>query len=158
MAAELVRKAEFGRMLGVGGSRITQYLATGMPVEPNGRIRVSAAMAWVEAQGFKPRPARATPEQIDNRRRIEANKADLLDLELAERRKSLADRRKVEDAVFRFMRAERDGWLAWVSRAAPSLAGALGVDQTVLFRHLDEAVRAQLAELGKGPGEPLRDV
>jgi phage terminase Nu1 subunit (DNA packaging protein) len=44
-----VKKAEFARILGVSPARISQYVASGLPVLSNGRIELELARRWLKA-------------------------------------------------------------------------------------------------------------
>lgn len=42
-----VKKAELARIIGVSKGRVTQYLARGLPEEPDGSIDLDRAKAWI---------------------------------------------------------------------------------------------------------------
>lgn len=159
-----------------------------MPSRPDGRIDVSEAVAWLQANmpntlpprlragegasseagptdaagadaaaGPKPTPAQAPapPAQgpVTAKQELDAVKVALLRLELAEKEGRLVDRRAVESIVFQRARADRDAWLSWVARVAPSIAAAVGCDVADLQTVLEAAAREHLNTLARMPLE-----
>ena len=155
-----MRKGEFAEALGVTKARVSQHISKGMPVEPNGWVHFERAKDWIERNSAR-RLQRLDPEQrqrLASKGAIEAHRAELLELDVAQRRGTLVNKKLAEDALFRWARAERDSWLAWTARMAPTIAGELAADQAAVFRVLDRQVRAHLADLAEKPLEPLADV
>lgn len=157
--AEMTKSAFAGR-LGLSAGRVSQMIADGLPVLPNGKVPVEAAEAWYRANvrqtvnGSK----HSANELSGIRMQREAAQRDLLQMDIARRSGSLVDRKAVELAIFDRARAERDAHMAWVSRLAPVLAAELGVDVSPVYAALDRELRRHLQELADTPlSELLRD-
>lgn len=154
-------KKGFAEHVGVTAGRISQLIASGLPVEANGRIHVARGVAWMRdnidsnrrraelpttpppfATGaMSPQSAKTLAEA-----RIAELKADRLAGALINRRAAL---RVVEGRA----KAERDAWIGWVNRAAPSIAAAIGGDLSTIIGVLDREVRDQLATMAQQPLE-----
>ncbi|MFO1128375.1 MAG: elements of external origin [Rhodospirillales bacterium] len=79
----------------------------------------------------------------------EVLKAELLNLELRQKRGELIDRRKAGAMVFSLARQERDSWLNWPARVAAGMAAELGADPHRLQTVLENHVRQHLAGLAE---------
>jgi hypothetical protein len=79
----------------------------------------------------------------------------LSQLKLGERDGSLVARSEVEAFVFARARMERDRWVSFVARTAPTLANELDCDPQRAFAVLDRLVREHLTELADAPTLPL---
>jgi DNA-binding transcriptional regulator YdaS (Cro superfamily) len=153
----LISKSEFAEAIGVHKTRVSQLIKLGLPVEPDGRVHLERGRAWVDSHVAKRAP-RVDAEQrarLESKRQIEAHKAKLLELDVEQRTGALVNKRLAEDAFFRWVRGERDAWMSWVARIAPTMAGELGIDQALTFQTLDHLVRAHLEDLARAPMEPL---
>lgn len=168
---ELATKSSFAKAVNLARSRITQLIAEGLPVRPDGRIDVAKGKRWIKA---KLDPARREARKPSGRTNGRANghsvektvadlrgtkmqrEADLLDLELQQKRGQLVDRVKAEAAIFDRARMERDRWIGWTARTAPTIAAATGADPTQVFTMLDKLVREHLAELAATPLDGLK--
>lgn len=150
---DIVSKKGLAQVLGVHPSRVTQLLGRGLPTEPNGRVSVTKARAWIsanldphktkmlQANGQAPAKANGVRQELDGVRVERAR------LELDRARGSLVDRKTVESAIFARARAERDAHMAWVVRVAPVLATRLGADANAIYALLDAEMRQHLADL-----------
>jgi hypothetical protein len=78
------------------------------------------------------------------RRRRERATADLRELELQQRRGEVLDRRTTLRQVERFVREERDAWVAVPSDVCEDGAAELGVDVRTLRLWLERVMRAHL--------------
>ena len=153
---ELTKKA-FADRLGVTAGRVSQMIAQGLPVLPNGRVNVEAAEAWVSANvNHRSDASKGASDKLAQvKREREEAQRDLLRLQLAEKEKRLVDRKGVELALFERARAERDAHMAWVSRIAPELATELQVDLSAVFAFLDREMRRHLEDLASTPLQEL---
>lgn len=46
---ESIRKGELAQRVGVSAARVSQWIGAGLPVEPDGRVVVETALAWIAA-------------------------------------------------------------------------------------------------------------
>jgi phage terminase Nu1 subunit (DNA packaging protein) len=148
----VVTKAQFADLLGVSRPRVTQLVAEGCPVTPEGRIPRDAALAWYEREKApnKRRALRPVSQQ-SARDALDAVRLDRERLALERERGALVDRQAVERALFARGRADRDAWIGWASRIATPLAAELGADPAATFAALDRLVREHLAERAETP-------
>lgn len=161
-----VTKAAFARQQGLAASRITQLIAEGMPVQPDGKINASKASQWMaknldshRREARKPGSlsgsgTTTTAAQVRTAKLFRETK--LLDLQLQQAEGKLIDRAKAEAAIFERARLERDSLLAWAARSAPVIANETGADPTVVFATLDRLVREHLDQMAGTPLEVLR--
>lgn len=154
-APDVVTKKAVAEVLGVHPSRVSQLIAQGMPTEPNGRVSIAKARAWVAAnldpsrakilrgtgQGVPSTSGGAIRVELDTVRVARAR------LELERQRGTLIDRQSVEAAVFARARAERDAHMAWAVRVAPTIAVRLGIDGAALLAQLEAEMRLHLEQL-----------
>lgn len=160
-----ITKAEFARRQGLARSRVSQLVALGMPVAPDGRIVEAMAARWMRDNlDAHRRQARKTASPdgqggrvTDLRARKLQREGDILDMEARRLAGELIDRREVEHAAFSRARFERDAWQGWSARAAQTLVAEAGGDATT-FAVLDRLVREHLAELAATPMEIDFDV
>lgn len=163
---DIVSKKGLAGIFGVHPSRITQMIAKGLPLEPNGRVSVTKARAWI-ADNVDPdrrkilrdndRPAYGSGNA--QRAELDRIRTERARLDLDKARGALVDRKAAESAIFSRARAERDAHLAWSVRVAPILAARFGLDPTAVVgvldgemrRHLQELADKPLAELIRGP-------
>lgn len=150
---DTLSKRGFGELIGVSPGRVSQMIADGLPVEPNGRIAIAKGKAWVAANvDQNRRRARVDGGLFDSsKREREAAEARIANFK-ADR---LADRLIDRDATLRTIetraRVERDAWIGWVNRAAPELARLANADVAIVVSTLDRLVREQLATLAATP-------
>ena len=152
---DIVSKKAVAGVLGVHPSRVTQLIARGMPIEPNGRVSITKAKAWVAANldpsrtkmlgGQGAAASRSTASTV--RVELDTVRVARATLELERSRGNLVDRKAVEAAVFARARAERDAHMTWVVRVAPMVAARLGVDAVALMALLESEMRQHLAQL-----------
>lgn len=154
-APDVVTKKAVAELLGVHPSRVSQLIKQGLPTEPNGRVSIVKARAWVAAhldptrakilrgtgQGAHSTSGGAIRVELDTVRVARAR------LELERQRGTLIDRQSVEAAVFARARAERDAHMAWAVRIAPVIAVRLGLDAAVLLAQLEAEMRLHLEHL-----------
>lgn len=156
-----VSKSEFAREMGVTPGRISQLIARGLPVLPNGRVDPEAARDWYAAN-VDPSRRRAVMSdeapRVDRpasiKEEIEAERLAHARMKRLHLEKALVDRQAAEAAIFARSRAERDAHMGWVVRIAPLLAAQLGCDPAAAFAVLDREMRLHLAALSeRGLGE-----
>lgn len=158
--ADTLSKRGFGERIGVSPGRVSQMIADGLPVEPNGRIDIAKGKAWVAANvDQNRRRARVDGGLFDSPKReredAEARIASLKAERLADR---LIDREETLRTVETRARVERDAWIGWVNRAAPEIARLANADVAIIVSVLDRMVREQLATLAATPlGLPNAD-
>lgn len=154
-APDTLSKKGYAEHLGVTPGRVSQMIAAGLPMRPNGRIPVAEADDWYGAN-VDPNRAKATGKAgalppDSPRAELERIKADRERLKLERETAALIDRKAAEKAIFERARAERDSWLSFVSRAAPDLAAELDADPARAFAALDRLVRDHLRDLSERP-------
>jgi len=154
--AETLSKKGFAELIGVSPGRVSQLIAGGLPVEPNGRIHVARGKAWV-AENVDPNRRRASlddrpaPVIHSPRAAREVSEAEIARLKAERLGGHLIDRSATLRTVESRARAERDAWIGWVNRAAPELASATGADLAAVVAALDRLVRDQLVMLASLP-------
>lgn len=161
-----ITKAEFARRQGLARSRVSQLVALGMPVTPDGRVIEAAAARWMRDNlDAHRRQARKTTlpdgqggRVTDLRARKLQREGDILDMEARRLAGELVDRGEAERAAFSRARFERDAWTGWPARAAQALAAEAGGDPVATLAVLDRLVREHLAELAATPMEIAPDV
>lgn len=152
-----VSKRGFADMIGLSPARISQLVANGLPVKPNGKIDVVAGRRWYQEHTDPDRrksQRNGHASAAEELKRIQIDRARL-DLERA--RGTVIDRRAAEEVIFTRARAERDALLAFVARISPSLAQRLGIDPAQLFSELDREIRLHLASVAETPIGDLSD-
>ncbi|MEP9348805.1 hypothetical protein [Xanthobacter sp. KR7-225] len=153
---ETMSKKGFAELIGVSPGRVSQLIAAGLPVEPNGRINIERGRAWVAAN-VDPNRRRASldedrrPAPLSPRAAKEESEAEIARLKAERMGGQLIDRRATLRTVETRARAERDAWIGWVHRAAPDLARLTGADLAAVVPLLDRLVREQLSRLADLP-------
>lgn len=158
-------KTAFAARVGLTKGRISQLVAEGLPVRPDGRIDVEAGLAWMERnldpsrrnKGGAPSVAAGTPSVAEVRRMLLLVQVQRARLAYDRERGHLIDAAAATATVFARARAERDAHLAWVQRAAPLVAAETGADPRVTFAVLDRLMREHLEHLADTPLGSLRD-
>ena len=155
--AETLSKKGFAELIGVSPGRVSQLIAAGLPVEPNGRIHVARGKAWIDAN-VDPNRRRASldgpltpPSQMSPRALRDASEAEIARLKAGRMGGALIDRASTLRTIESRGRAERDAWIGWVNRAAPEIAAATGGDLSATVAALDRLVRDQLLALASLP-------
>ncbi len=145
-----ILKKDFAAQMGIARSRVTQLVQAGMPAEPDGRIDEAKARAWCEENqvGRKQKRSSALARL---RVEIERERLRRLRLDNAVREGGLVQREEVRRLIVAFRKAERDAWMTWASRMAPTLATELQADPRAVFALLEVAVRQHLRELAGTP-------
>lgn len=154
-----VTKSAFAASIGVSKSRVSQLVAQGLPVTPQGLIDPAEASEWIERNVDPNRrrgrtvPATGTLSSV--KAETEAEKLKHLRLDYDRKAGNLVDRAAAESAIFARARMERDAHLSWVVRVAPTIAAELGLDADKVFRLLDREMRRHLEEVADTPLEVL---
>ena len=152
-------KKAFGEAIGVSPGRVSQMIAAGLPVEPNGRVDPAKGKAWVAAN-VDPSRRRANVDGsplgfASSRAEREAADAKTARLKAERLEGNLLDRTAALMAIETRARAERDAWISWVMRVAPEVATATDADLGAVVALLDRLVRDQLAALSEMTVEGL---
>lgn len=156
-------KTEFAARVGLTKGRVSQLLAEGLPVRPDGRINIVAGLAWMETNLDPSRrnkggvAGQGTASIADVRRAHLLVQVQRARLAYDKERGKLIDTDAATMTVFARARAERDAHLAWIQRAAPALAAELGADPRATFAALDRLMREHLEHLADTPLGNLRD-
>jgi len=145
-------KKGFSEIIGVSAGRVSQLIAAGLPVLPNGRIDIRAGKDWVRANIDRNR-RRSLPDEDPSLPRSARADREIADAELARLKADrLAGRLIDREATLRWIegraRGERDAWIGWVNRVAPEIAAG-GNDIASIATALDKAVRDHLASLAE---------
>lgn len=157
--ADVVSKKGLAQVLEVHPSRVTQLIGQGMPTEPNGRVSIAKARAWISENVDPNRRKMLQPNGHGAARsgssavrlELDGTKLDRARIDLERLRGNLVDRQAAEAAIFARARAERDAHMAWVVRTAPMLAVKLGVDAAVVLAMMDVEMRRHLEDLAARP-------
>lgn len=169
-------KSAFADRLGISRPRVSQLVKRGLPVTPEGLVRVPEALEWVDrnldltkrteqgkgaAAGAGSEPADFTPDPqrvyLAARARREQAKADREELARDREAGRVVPKDTVRAALFDWSRAHRDGWIGWVSRIAPAISAEFGVETERVFPFLDKAVREQLDRLARLPAPKIAE-
>ncbi|WP_376957712.1 hypothetical protein ABNQ39_11325 [Azospirillum sp. A26] len=169
-------KAAFARRVGLSRARVTQYAAKGLPVTPDGKVDVGAALEWMSREldptqrvaqsKAKARPALVPPVPVpvegDNdsegeddgnliaaRTEHEWLKVERARLALELARGDVAPWAEINRVLFEHGRRNRDAWMAWAQRVVPNMAAELKVDGGTLTAVLRKFVTAHLRELSE---------
>jgi len=160
--AETLSKKGFAERLGVTPARVSQMITAGLPVTPNGRIRIVDGLAWVEANVDSNRRRAAITENgqplgppASARAQRDAADARIAELKAEKLAGNLINGRSALRWIEGRARMERDSWIAWSGRAAPAIATETGADLAAVLAVLDRLVREQLATLAARPMEGL---
>lgn len=154
---ETISKKGFSELLGVSPGRVSQLIASGLPVEPNGRIHIERGKAWVKANVDPNRRRSAVGggsslfDSLSPRAMRDASEAEIARLKAERMGRALIDRAATLRTVETRARFERDAWLGWVNRAAPEIASTTGADLAATVAVLDRLVRAQLMMIANMP-------
>jgi len=158
-------KTEFAARVGLTKGRISQLIAEGLPVRPDGTIDVEAGLAWMERNLDPSRRGKGgatatagTPSVAEVRRMLMLVQVQRARLAYDKERARLIDADAATATIFARARAERDAHMAWVQRAAPLIAAETGADPRVAFAVLDRLMREHLEHLADTPLGSLRDV
>src|SRR5579884_3876204 len=132
---ELVSKSEAARRWAISPSLVTRYLSRGMPVRADGRLEWATVDAWRRQNvvsglsgSHAHRKVSGSASEKGNasfasaRAKREAIAVKLAELKYKQAIGELVDRHAVERAAFDRGRAERDAWLTFPDRIAPSMA------------------------------------
>lgn len=158
--ADTLSKRGFGELIGVSPGRVSQMIADGLPVEPNGRIDIAKGKAWVAANvDQNRRRARVDGGLFDSsKREREASEARIAHFKAERLADRLIDREETVRMIETRARFERDAWIGWVNRASPEIARLVNADVATVVSALDRMVREQLATLAATPlGLPAGD-
>jgi hypothetical protein len=154
----VVSKKTFAEMRKVTPAAVSQWIAKGLPVEPNGRIAIDKADAWIK-DNIDPSRRRASldnvPSEPSARGMLTTQQARLTGLRAEKLSGNLIDKRATLRQVEARARIERDAWIGWVNRAAPEIAAATDAEIAVVVSLLDRLVREQLATLAEMPVKGL---
>jgi len=151
-----LRKKAFGELVGVSPGRVSQMIADGLPVEPNGRIDIAAGKLWIKenvsptrsaaqaAQGDL--PFAAQPDAAAEHARLAKERADTQALKNAQMRKELVSADEVERTWASEWRTLRSSLLATPSRLRHLLPHLSAEDVDAI----DGELRRVLTEFGNG--------
>jgi hypothetical protein len=180
-----ITKAGLGRRLRISHTRVTQLLKKGLPILPNGKINLDAALAWIEknspaksktllaARGDEVSAPPDDPESLDNflqslasgeypsqaesERAKSAALAGLRILELRRKSGELVELEAASTAFFECAREYRDGLMSWAGAVAPLIAADLQIeDAGAVARVLARHVRDFLATQAEPDAGDLR--
>jgi hypothetical protein len=153
-------KTAFAARVGLTKGRISQLVAEGLPVRPDGQIDVAEGLAWIEDNldparrnkgGAPAAPARASTTLAEAKRLHEIVKVQRAKLAFEREQGQLIEAVAATRTVFARARAERDAHMAWVQRTAPLLAAEVGADPRATFAALDRMMREHLEYLADMP-------
>ena len=159
-------KTGFAARVGLTKGRISQLIAEGLPVRPDGRINVDAGLTWIENnldpgrrnKGGAPSVTGKSATLAEARRLHEIVKVQRAKLAFEREQGKLIDAQAAERTVFARAKAERDAHIAWVQRSAPVVAAELGVEAGPVFAVLDRLMREHLEQLADTPlGDMIDD-
>lgn len=166
MRAELIEtKAAFARRLNVSPGYISNLIRKGMPVSPEGQVRIDVALQWVRENlhakpGRPPGAAEGGGEADDltgAKIRLTVAQAERAEIEVAVRRGELIPLEDVKRAKSAAGRATRDMFLNFASRHGAEMAGELGVDTGTFIGLLESHIRLALNEAADQPMPEVGD-
>ncbi|MGB3389719.1 MAG: DNA packaging protein [Pseudaminobacter sp.] len=152
-----LRKKAFAELVGVSPGRVSQMIAQGLPVEPNGRIDIAAGKLWIKENVSPTRsaaqslqsdlPVAAQPDAAAEAVRLKKEQADHAELKNKMLRKELVEAVAVERAWANVLRQVRSGVLAVPSRLRQVLPHLTAHDVATIdaeLRHvLEDLANAQ---------------
>lgn len=152
-----LRKAAFAKLVNVSPARVSQMIASGLPVEDDGRIDVAKGKAWIKENVSASRsaaqspqadlPFAAQPDAAAERLRLIKEQADHAALKNAALRRELVPAAEVEREWAGVLRQVRAGILAVPSRLRQLLPGLTAAEveaiDAELRRVLEEMAHAQ---------------
>ena len=150
----------FAVRVGLTKGRISQLVAEGLPVRPDGQIDVAEGLAWIEDNldparrnkgGVPAAPARVSTTLAEAKRLHEIVKVQRAKLAFEREQGQLIETVAATRTVFARARAERDAHMAWVPRTASLLAADVGADPRATFAALDRMMREHLEHLADMP-------
>lgn len=153
-------KTAFATRVGLTKGRISQLVAEGLPVRPDGQIDVAEGLAWIEDNldpsrrnkgGVAASPARVSTTLAEAKRLHEIVRVQRARLAFEREQGQLVETVAATRTVFARARAERDAHMAWVQRTAPLLAAEVGADPRATFAALDRMMREHLDYLADIP-------
>lgn len=156
-------KTEFAVRVGLTKGRVSQLVAEGLPMRPDGTIDVDAGLAWMERNLDPSRRNKGgtvgagSASIADARRMLTLVQVQRARLAYDKERASLIDADAAVTTIFARARAERDAHMAWVQRTAPLLAAETGSDPQIIFATLDRLMREHLEHLADTPLGSLAD-
>lgn len=156
-APTTVRKGAFARLVNVSPGRISQMIASGLPVEDDGRIDVAKGKAWIKENVSASRsaaqspqadlPFAAQPDAAAERLRLIKEQADHAALKNAALRRELVPAAEVEREWAGVLRHVRAGILSVPSRLRQLLPGLTAAEveaiDAELRRVLEEMAHAE---------------
>lgn len=149
-----MRKSSFAQLIGVSPGRVSQMIADGLPVEPDGRVDVARGKLWVQANVSQTRAAAQSRQsellplgaQLDpaaERMRLLREQADSVALKNAALRRELVPAAEVEREWSGILRLIRSGILAAPSRLRQLLPHLTADD----VEQIDSELRRVLEEI-----------
>jgi hypothetical protein len=118
---ERVSKTQLATILGVTKGRVSQMLALGLPVDPDGRVDLAAARRWVDANIARPDPVVSdTYQQARLINMIFSGK--LLRLEYLTRSGRMVEREQVRQRIQEHLAAIRSSLDQFVDDISPAIA------------------------------------
>lgn len=159
--AQVVTKAAFAKARGIHPSRVSQWVAAGLPVRADGKIDAKAGEAWIAAnldhgrrngwQGDDGQEPDNRPTLADARRTREQLRAERERLALDRDRGDLVPRADVRRFLEARGRFDRDSHLSWCARIAARMSADFGLDAGKVHAFLEAEMRAHLRELSETP-------
>lgn len=120
---ELMTKTQYAAYLHVGASYVSRLQKQGrLVLAPDGRIDVAATDALLKETTAVPKRSKVveqTPEYVDHKERAEKHRADLLEMDVAERKGTLLPLDDVKSTVMLVVTTLRTGLEALPDRVAP---------------------------------------
>lgn len=154
---ETLSKKAFSELVGVTQGRVSQMVADGLPVEPNGRINVARGKEWMR-QNIDPTRRRASLDQpqqpmafdpVTPRAKRAVAEAEIAHLKAERLAGRLIDRAATLRVVEARARAERDALIGWVNRAASAVAVETGANLATVTAVLDREIRDHLRAMAE---------
>lgn len=159
--APVLTKSAFAKARGVDATRVSQWVAAGLPVRRDGKIDVAAGEAWIAEnldhgrrngwQGDDGQQADNRPTLADARRTREQLRAERERLALDRDRGELVPRADVRRFLEARGRFDRDSHLSWCARIAARMSADFGLDAGKVHAFLETEMRAHLRELSETP-------
>lgn len=160
-------KSQFAERVQLSKARVSQLVGRGLPLTPDGRVRVVEALRWLR-ENVAPESGRplgsfesgvsgnGDAEELEAAKiRLTLAQAERTEMEVALRRGELVPKEDALRAARAAGRTTRDMFLNFSARHGAEMAGELGVDPGTLIGLLEAHIRKALNEAAD---QPMPDV
>lgn len=159
-------KSQFAERVQLSKARVSQLVARGLPLTPDGRVRVVEALRWLRENiatesgrpsgSFEGSTGNGAAEELETAKiRLTLAQAERAEMENAVRRGELVSKQEVIRAGRAVTRTTRDMFMNFSARHGAEIASELAVDPGTLIGLLESHIRQALNEAAD---QPMPDV